>query len=250
MLWPAAFAGVDIVPISSYQCLLCFPNVGLISQISVAQRACNFNLPHTLRRVKLISMNCIDGSSELKGLLSQQKGNDMEKIDIDIRVQELESDITLLSGSHVYELEKTIGVAKCSTLASRMQKNLDAIVEGYNSLIDKHEAAVDREQFDLLSGLLVALAKEISSLSNKQPDGLVNVFKVTQINRVLKPLKEIMKSEPSTNFLDVLVDPEPDSKTDKTRNTYSDTAVILSQFREACGEYRSKHYKDKWKIDL
>lgn len=174
----------------------------------------------------------------------------MKKTDVDIKVKELESDISLLRKSHIYELEKTIGVPKCSTLADRMQKNLNVIVEGYNVLIKTQDVAADREQFDLLSGLLVAIAKEISTLSNKQPDGLVNVFKVVQINRVLKPLKEIMKSEPSTDFLDILADPEPDSKTDKTRHTYSDTAVILSQFREACGEYRSKHYEERWNIKL
>ena len=59
-----------------------------------------------------------------------------------------------------------------------------------------------------------------------------------------------MKGEPSTVFLDVLVELEPDSKTDKSRSTYSDTAVILSQFREACGEYRSKHYDARWDIHL
>lgn len=174
----------------------------------------------------------------------------MKKEDIDLRVQELESDIALLKEKHIYELEKSVGIPKCSTLADRMQKNLDIIAGGYESLIETHEQAAGREQFDLLSGLLVALAGEISDLSKKQPDGLVNTFKVGQINRVLKPLKEIMRSEPSTGFLDVLVELEPDSKTDKSRNTYSDTAVILSQFREACGEYRSKYYKTKWNVEL
>ena len=88
----------------------------------------------------------------------------MKKEDIDLRVQELESDIALLKGRHVYELEKAVGVPKCSTLADRMQRNLDIIAGGYESLIETHEQAADREQFDLLSGLLVALAREISDL--------------------------------------------------------------------------------------
>lgn len=166
----------------------------------------------------------------------------MKKTDIGTSVQELENDIALLKDKHIYEIEKAVGVPKCSTLADRMQRNLNIITGGYESLIETYEAAADREQFDLLSGLLAALAREISDLSKKQPDALVNTFKVAQINRVLKPLKEILKSEKSTDYLDVLVEPESDSKTDKPRNTYSDTAVILCQFREACDEYRLKHY--------
>mgnify|MGYP001094737875 CR=1 FL=1 len=169
----------------------------------------------------------------------------MKKEDIDTKVRELEDDIALLKEKHVYEIKKAVGVPKCSTLADRIQRNLNIVVSGYESMITKDEEVVDREKFDLLSGLLVALAEEISILSKKQPDGLINTFKVGQINRVLRPLKEIM-SEPSTAFLDVLLEPESDSKTDKSRNTYSDAAVILSQFRKACGEYRSKHYNTIW----
>lgn len=166
----------------------------------------------------------------------------MEREDIDFKVQDLENDIALLKEKHIYEIEKAVGVPKCSTLADRMQRNLDMIARGYQSLIAKQEKAADREQFDLLSGLLVALAREISDLTKKQPDGLVNTFKVSRINRVLMPLKEIMKNEPSIDFLDILVEMESDSNTGKSRNTYSDTAVILSQYIKACGEYRSKHY--------
>lgn len=174
----------------------------------------------------------------------------MNREHIDAKIRELEVDIDLLNRKHLYELEKAVGVPKCSTLANRIQKNLDIVVSGYDALLTKGEEAVDQEEFDLLSGLLVALAEEISILSKKQPDGLVNTFKVGQINRVLKPLKQIMSNEPSTAFLDILHEPESDSRTDKSRNTYSDAAVILSQFREACGEYRSKHYNKRWDIHL
>jgi hypothetical protein len=125
---------------------------------------------------------------------------------------------------------------------------LDYIVSAYDELINHQEKAADREQFDLLSGMLTRLASEIADLSKKQPDGLVNAFKVGQINRVLKPLKEIMADEPSAAFLDLVE--EVEDRAEKSRNSYSDVAVILSQFREACGEYRSKHYDTGWSIHL
>ena len=172
----------------------------------------------------------------------------MDKEHIYLKIQEIEADLDLLRNKHVHELEKVPGTPKCSTLAERMQDKLDYIVSAYDKLIDHQEKAADREQFDLLSGMLTRLASEIADLSKKQPDGLVNAFKVGQINRVLKPLKEIMADEPSAAFLDLVA--EVEDRAEKSRNSYSDVAVILSQFREACGEYRSKHYDTGWSIHL
>lgn len=166
----------------------------------------------------------------------------MDKEYINLKVQAIENDLNLLRNRHVHELEKVPGTAKCSTLADRIKENLDYVVSAYEELILTQTASADRGQFDLLSGMLKRLASEIADLSKKQPDGLVNAFKVGQINRVLRPLKEIMKGEPSTEFLDIVIEPDPEAKTDKSRNTYSDTALILSQFQEACEEYRSKYY--------
>lgn len=172
----------------------------------------------------------------------------MDKEHIYSKIQDIETDLELLRNKHVHELEKVPGTPKCSTLADRIQDKLDYIVSAYDELIDHQEKAADREQFDLLSGMLTRLASEIADLSKKQPDGLVNAFKVGQINRVLKPLKEIMADEPSAAFLDLVA--EVEDRAEKSRNSYSDVAVILSQFREACGEYRSKHYDTGWSIHL
>ena len=172
----------------------------------------------------------------------------MDKEHIYLKIQEVETDLDLLRNKHVHEIEKVPGTPKCSTLADRIQDKLDYIVSAYDELIDHQEKAADREQFDLLSGMLTRLASEIADLSKKQPDGLVNAFKVGQINRVLKPLKEIMADESSAAFLDLVA--EVEDRAEKSRNSYSDVAVILSQFREACGEYRSKHYDTGWSIHL
>ena len=99
---------------------------------------------------------------------------------------------------------------------------------------------------DLLTGLLKRLSDEVATLSKKQPDALINAFKVGQINRVLIPLKEIMREEPSIEFLDLLAEPDTEGKIDKSRNTYSDTALILSQFLAASAQYRENHYGTNW----
>ena len=170
----------------------------------------------------------------------------MNKVDIAIKIDSIENDLELLKNGHIHELEKIPGVPKCSTLANRMKNDLHVIISEYETLLEEQTVNVDREQFDLLTGLLKRLSEEVATLSKKQPDALINSFKIGQINRVLNPLKEIMQEEPSAKFLDILAEPDSEGKSDKSRNTYSDTALILSQFLAACVQYREKHYGKDW----
>ena len=170
----------------------------------------------------------------------------MDRTDISIKITSIENDLELLKNGHIHELEKVPGTPKCSTLANRMKHDLESIVSGYDSLLEKQADSADREQFDLLTGLLKRLSDEVATLSKKQPDALINAFKVGQINRVLIPLKEIMREEPSIEFLDILAEPDTEGKSDKSRNTYSDTALILSQFLAASAQHRANHYGTNW----
>lgn len=170
----------------------------------------------------------------------------MSKEKIYEKLENIESDLELLRNAHIHELEKTPGRPKCSTLADRIENNIEFIVSGFEALLEEQTDSADREQFDLLTGLLKRLSDEVATLSKKQPDALVNAFKVGQINRVFSPLKEIMREEPSAEFLDLLAEPDPEGKIDKSRNTYSDTALILSQFLAASVQYRENHYGTNW----
>lgn len=163
----------------------------------------------------------------------------------------INDDLDLLKEGHILELENKPGTAKLSTIANRIKNNLVELLDGYDAQIRDQGKAADQEQFDLHAGLLSKLAEEISSLAKKQPDSKINSFKADSINRVLIPLKEIMKDEPSTKFLDLISVRDPNNKDDnQIWNTYSDVAIILSQYREACGEYRSKYYDTSWRINL
>lgn len=90
--------------------------------------------------------------------------------------QDLRNDIDMLERQNIREISHAVGAQKCTTLAGRMNKHLDILMEEYDLLTAAQNEAVEREQFDLLSGLLVALANEIAILVKKQPDGLVNAF--------------------------------------------------------------------------
>lgn len=175
----------------------------------------------------------------------------MTKAGLDKIEKSINDDLDLLKDGHIHEFESKPGTAKLSTIVDRIKNNLVELLDGYDEQIRDQGKAADQEQFDLHAGLLSKLAEEISSLAKKQPDSKINSFKADSINRVLIPLKEIMKDEPSTKFLDLISVRDSNSKDDnQVWSTYSDVAIILSQYREACGEYRSKYYDTSWRINL
>lgn len=163
-------------------------------------------------------------------------------MEADTRKQAILEDLELLRDKQVYELCKKRGVPKLDTLANRIQNNLEALIDFYQQQLEKEEETADEENFRMLAGLLDGLVKEIETLMKKQPDALINSFKVKNINRVLKPLKELMINEPEIGVLDILEEADLESKTDKTRNTYSDVAIILSHYKVACDRYILRNY--------
>lgn len=90
------------------------------------------------------------------------------------------------------------------------------------------------KQYELLFPLVEATYKEIQELSKKKPDSPLNTFKIKSINRVLEPIKELLKEEDSFQFLDTLdIDDVP---------TNSDVVLILSQYRGALSIFKGKYY--------
>lgn len=89
-------------------------------------------------------------------------------------------------------------------------------------------------QYELLSPLLTGIYKEIQELSKKKPDTPLNTFKVKSINRVLEPIKEILKDEETAQFLDILdIDDIP---------TNSDVVLVLNQYQKAMDIFHDKYY--------
>ncbi len=154
--------------------------------------------------------------------------------------EKIRSDLEQLRSGHIRELANIPGVPKCSTLANRISDNVKQITDEYEKAIQKQARETEEEDFRLLAGLLGRIYREIADLSKKQPDVLINPFKVQQINRVLDPLKDMMLDEPSFEYLDLVQ--EVEDGRDKSRNSYSDAVVILSQYIEACDKYRKKHF--------
>ena len=160
-----------------------------------------------------------------------------ENSNFDVNVERIYDNLELLEKGHVYELQKTPGIPKCATLASRIRDDVDVIVKALDEKEDME--ATDEEQFNLLAKLLGGLYAEFSSLAKKQPDALTNAFKTSRVNRVLSPLKQIMALEDSTQYLDLLQEADDGQANGKGRSTYSDAVIIMSQYKTACDEFRN-----------
>lgn len=167
-----------------------------------------------------------------------------ENSSFDANVERIYDNLELLEKGHVYELQKTPGIPKCATLANRIREDVDVIVKALNEKEDME--ATDEEQFNLLAKLLGGLYAEFSSLAKKQPDALTNAFKTSQVNRVLSPLKQIMASEDSTQYLDLLQEADDGQANGKGRSSYSDAVIIMSQYKTACDEFRLKYFNKGW----
>ena len=89
-------------------------------------------------------------------------------------------------------------------------------------------------QYEMLCPLLSGIYGELQELSKKKPDTPLNNFKVKSINRVLEPIKELLKEENMYPFLDVLdMDDMP---------TNSDVVLILSQYIKSMDIFHDKYY--------
>lgn len=98
---------------------------------------------------------------------------------------------------------------------------------------------VEVDQFNLLSPLLNGAYSEFQELSKKKPESVLNIYKVKMVNRILEPIKELVKNEPVIHFLDILdVDDLP---------TNSDVILILNQYQKALRMFKVKYYEDSVK---
>ena len=89
-------------------------------------------------------------------------------------------------------------------------------------------------RFKMLSPMLSSLLDEVREFSKKKPDGVLNKFKVATLNRTLKDIKDILSSDPSNQYLDLL---DEDSLPQN-----SDAVLVLGQFQAAMSHFKSKYY--------
>jgi|SRR5665647_590571 len=88
--------------------------------------------------------------------------------------------------------------------------------------------------FDRLNPMLEAAHREMSELSKKKQDGIVNALKIKMLNRLLTELSAVLKDDPSHAFLDLL--------DEESLPQNSDVVLILSQWQASLKQFHTKHY--------
>lgn len=97
--------------------------------------------------------------------------------------------------------------------------------------------------YDTITRLLRAAFNEVKEFSKKKQDELLNEKKVKMINRLLEKAKEVLKEEPTVDFLDLLDENELPSN--------SDAVLTMSQYISALDKfYRDHHHGESWGIEI
>ena len=98
----------------------------------------------------------------------------------------------------------------------------------------------EREYGMMLRDFFDQLFFEFQMQSRKKPNQIVNEYKVERLNRVLKPLMEIMQGEAYAALLEEIPMPEEreeDGQVFLIGLTYSDVALMMTQFKGAVNRF-------------
>lgn len=85
-------------------------------------------------------------------------------------------------------------------------------------------------EYELLVAHLDSLIEIVKELSRKKQDEVMNIFKVTSINKILIRIIALLGNDLSTSFIEAL--------NETSLPTNSDALLILKQFKTALSKYR------------
>lgn len=91
------------------------------------------------------------------------------------------------------------------------------------------------KKFEMLFPMLDSDVAEIRELSKKKQDEPLNSFKVKIINKKLGQIKDLLKNEPASEYLELL--------DEDTLPTNSDAVLMITQFINAMGQFKRKYYE-------
>ena len=96
--------------------------------------------------------------------------------------------------------------------------------------------SADVTKFKMLYPLINSDLDEIRELSKKKQDEPLNKFKVKTINKKLVQIQEILKTEPTHEFLELL--------DEDTFPSNSDAVLMISQFVKAMDQFKQRYYSN------
>lgn len=86
----------------------------------------------------------------------------------------------------------------------------------------------------MFSNLLDALIKDMKDFSKKNPNDIINVYKVKKVNKILGQIKELLSNQPTIEYLEVL--------NEESLPSYSDAVIELSQFDAAMTSFKDEYF--------
>lgn len=99
----------------------------------------------------------------------------------------------------------------------------------------------EREYGLMLRDFFEQLFFEFQMMSRKKPNSVVNEYKVERLNRILKPLMDMMREEAYAGFLEEIPIPDVSEDENGTKTmkglTYSDVALMMTQFKGAVNRF-------------
>jgi hypothetical protein len=98
----------------------------------------------------------------------------------------------------------------------------------------KAPSDAEAEAYDRLVPLLEAAHREMTELSKKKQDGVVNALKIRILNRLLTELGTLLDNDPSRGFVELL--------DEETLPQNSDAVLLLSQWQAALKQYKDRHF--------
>lgn len=103
-----------------------------------------------------------------------------------------------------------------------------------NKVNDNLPLTADANRFDMLYPMINSDLNEIRELSKKKQDEPLNKFKVKTINKKLAQVIDILKNEPTCEFLELLDEDAFPSN--------SDAVLMISQFIKAMDQFKRRYY--------
>ena len=95
--------------------------------------------------------------------------------------------------------------------------------------------ARDNGTYNLYITFFEGLYHEFKQLARKHAEEGVNEYKAESINRVLRPLKEMMEGEEYGGFLGMV-------EAGEEGMSYSDVMILLTQYKSALAQFRRQHF--------
>ena len=115
---------------------------------------------------------------------------------------------------------------------SKGEENMDE-----NMTPEEEKFVRDNKTYGLYGPFFDALYFEFRQQTRKRPDELLNGYKAETLNKVLRPLREMMQGEEYAELLGPVIAGDEDGN----GMTFGDVMILLTQYKSALTKYRRAH---------